>query len=104
MFSGDSVGWVLIGACACSVCLYAWSVGAQSSAGSKTNVANVQANVTARSNDRPIEAAGPVVSSARGVAPLKAAANLRFSRIHDLDRPMMELIEVKMRVRPARVE
>ena|SRR5438270_3108768 len=104
MFPGGSVGWVMIGACACSVCLYAWSVGAQSSAGSKTNVAQVQANVTARSNDRPIEAAGPVFSSAKSLASLKAGPNLRCSRIHELDRPVPELLEVKMRVRPAGVE
>jgi len=94
----------LIGACTCSMLLQMSFVRAQSTASSRTNSPQGQTNVTARSNGHPAEAAGPVLSFSTSVGPLKSSSNVRYPRIHDLERPTAELLEVKTVLRPARIE
>src|SRR5437660_2432356 len=92
----------LIGAC--SIALQVSNLGAQSTGGSQTSSAPTQTNFVARSNAQPTEAAGPTVSSSSGVTPLKSSASHRYARIHDLEPPRAELLEVRTTIRPARVD
>jgi len=92
----------LIGAC--SMFLQVSFLCGQSTGGSQTNSAPAQTNSVARSNAQPAEAAGPMVPSLSGVTSLKSSASHRYARIHDLEHPRAELLEVRTTIRPARVD